>query len=120
MVCTQRSGIVHFRNAFHFSGDVLRLSNPSLETIRVTKKIACSDKTYRQNVQFIQGVINTRVLVLYFLCRIIYFALSVTLREERRPKMLENKVLRMIFALPRDWRRLHKKTRGFVRLTKYY
>jgi hypothetical protein len=57
VVCTQRSGIVHFRNAF-----LLRLSNPSLETIRVTKKTACSDKPYRQNVQFIQGVINTRVL----------------------------------------------------------
>jgi len=62
VVCTQHSGIVHFRNAFHFSGDILRLSNPSLDTIRVAKKIACSDKTYRQNVQFIQGVINTRVL----------------------------------------------------------
>jgi len=51
--CTQHSVIVHFRNAFHFSGDVLGLSNPSLETIRVAKKTACSDKTYRQNVQFI-------------------------------------------------------------------
>jgi len=62
VVCTQHSGIVHFRNAFHFSGDILRLSNPSLDTVRVAKKIACSDKTYRQNVQFIQGVINKRVL----------------------------------------------------------
>lgn len=43
---------------------------------------------------------------------IIYFALSVTRREEHRPKMLENKVLRMIFAIKRDWRKLHKTPRG--------
>jgi hypothetical protein len=62
VICTQHSAIVHLRNALHFSGIVLRVSNPFLETIRVAKKIAWSDKTYRQNVQFIQGVINTRVL----------------------------------------------------------
>jgi len=62
VVCTQHSGIVQFRNAFHFAGNVLPLSNPSWGTIRVAKKIACSEKTYRQNVQFIQGVINTCVL----------------------------------------------------------
>jgi hypothetical protein len=38
--------------------------------------------------------------------------LSVRPKEEHRLKMLENKVLRMIFTLKRDWRRLHEKPRG--------
>lgn len=78
----------------------------------MAKKTACLDETYRQNVQFIQGVINTRVLGEegYFISyNILCF---VSPREEHRPKMLENKVLRMIFVIKREWRKLRKKRRG--------
>ena len=45
--------------------------------------------------------------------------MAVTLSEEHRPQMLENKVLK-IFALKRDGGRLHEKTSWFIHLTKYY
>ena len=59
-------------------------------------------------------VINTRVLSEedYFLYRIIYFALSVTLRVERRPNMLENKVLSKYLRLRGTGGDCMKKPRG--------
>jgi len=50
---------------------------------------------------------------------------SLTLREERRLRLFENRVLRRIFGPKQDeiigdWRKLHNEERNDVLLTKYY